>query len=455
LAKHGKDGSAKHHKPAPPPEEATSVFQELFTQRAQGFHIDFRFRNAPPRPPVGPCFVGSGLDGVLLESSQYKPLNAVEVSYRWKLHSEPDLGVPLAPSAIDAKSYNPSTSEARMHPDDEALLNWHGSFGDTAAEELKKRRDHARAAARLALMGKSPAKLLERAKPAVTAASSAKKHTFSRVLEEDMKSWMKKTTYLSNDYTRKVHDFRSLAKTKQDLEKDLEVKQQGIVKQRSPMVVANTFLQNKAPVRKHPTKKNLQPVREMALLPNTDHWGYSYTHVVMDKTPGDEDKLDRAFIANVEKRDANARMTCQLFVPASSDNFSQYQAIQEYELDVIPLKEEDAPHTNFSIWIDPDGDQQATYLPISSRVMLSTGRPLKKKNYNMIVTRRAMNAEDVREMEDRLAEVDADAEERVAGGGDQPKTGGASKMQIDSDEDDDDSDHGDSFVATKRTIVAD
>ena len=45
----------------------SSAFQELFAQRARGFQIDFRFRNAPPRPPVGPCFVGNSLDTVLLE----------------------------------------------------------------------------------------------------------------------------------------------------------------------------------------------------------------------------------------------------------------------------------------------------------------------------------------------------------------------------------------------------
>ena len=39
------------------------------------------------------------------------------------------------------------------------------------------------------------------------AAPSAKKKAFSRVLKEGMQTWMKKTTYLSNDYSRKVHDF--------------------------------------------------------------------------------------------------------------------------------------------------------------------------------------------------------------------------------------------------------
>jgi RNA polymerase II-associated factor 1 len=449
LGKHGIDG--KRSKPASP-EEAESAFQELFAQRAQGFQIDFRFRNAPPRPPVGPCFVGSGLDGVLLDTSQYRPLNSVEVNYSWKLHSEPDLGVPLAPSAMDPKSYTPSTAQPTLHPDDENLLEWKGSLGDTAAEELKKRKDHARAAARLALLGKSPAKFLEKAKSPVAATASTKK-AFSRVLDETMQSWMKKTTYLSNDYSRKVHDFKSLAKTKDDIAKDLEIKQKQIYKNRSPTAIAQSFSQNTVPIRTHPTKKNLKPLAEMPLLPNVEHWGHAYTHVVMDKSPGDVDKLGNAFVANVQKRDANARMTCQLFIPSEEDS-ARYQAIQQYELDVLPLKEEDGPHNNFCIWMDPD-DHTATYVPISSRVQLSTGRPLKKKNFTMIISRRAMNETDVSEMDERIAEVDADVEARVNTGSGKATNGVArsNKMAID-DDDDDDSDNGESFVNTNRTIVA-
>jgi hypothetical protein len=443
----GGDGS-KRQKPSEDEEEAKSAFQELFTQRAQGFQIDFRFRNAPPRPPVGPCFVGSGLDGVLLDTSQYRPLNAVEVNYRWKLHSEPDLGVPLAPSAMDLKSYSPATAEPKMHPDDQALLEWTGPLGDTAAEELKKRKDNARASARLALMGKSPANLLEKAKaPVATQAATAKK-AFSRVLDETMQSWMKKTTYLSNDYSRKVHDFKSLAKTKEELVLDLDAKQEHLSQYRSAAAIAKTFSQNTVPVRKHPSKKNLKPLMEMPLLPDANNWGRAYTHVVMDKSPGDVDKLGLAFVANVQKKDANARMTCQLFIP--SEDPTRYQAIQQYDLDVLPLKDEDAPHVNFSICMDSN-QQIATYLPISSRVQLSTGRPLKKKNYNMIISRRQMNDTDVRETEERIAEVDADVEERLKSYG---SDGRSRRQKLLVDDSDDDSDQGNSFVNTTQTIVA-
>jgi len=438
-------------------EEEKSKFQDLFTQRAQGFQIDFRFRNAPPRPPVGPCFVGHGLDGVLMDLAQYKPLNAVEVNYSWKLHSEPDLGVPLAPSAMDPKSYTPSSSVPPLHPDDQSLLEWKGSLGDTAAEDLKLRRDNARAAARLALLGKSPAKLLKAKTPIASATTSGKK-AFSRVLDETMQSWMKKTTYLSNDYTRKVHDFKSLAKTKEELVQDLALREKQFSQRRSGAGITKTFEEVKSTViTKHPTKKDLTPVMEMPFLPDVNHWGNAYTHVVMDKSPGgDQQALAHAFVANVQKRDANARMTCQLFVPHQEEDSDDsaavnYQAIQQFDLDVLPLKEEDGPHLNFCIWFDKT-KKTATYIPISSRVQLSTGRPLKKRNFNMKISRRKMDEEDQLEVDERVAEIDADVEARLKGAS---SSNSAAKkpnsMEIDSD---DDSDRGESFVNATKTIVA-
>lgn len=452
MGKQGSQDPKRQKTEAAPLAEKKSKFQDLFAQRAQGFQIDFRFRNAPPRPPVGPCFVGSGLEEVLQDISQYKPLNAVEVNYSWKLHSEPDLGVPLAPSSMDPKLYTPSTAEPTLHADDKNLLEWKLSLGDTAAEELKRRRDYARAAARLALAGKSSAKLLEKAKSPM--ASATKRKDFSRVLDEKMQSWMKKTTYLSNDYSRKVHDFKSLARTNEELEKDLQVRHQEISLHRSGSAISKTFEECKKAVTKHPTKKDLKPVAEMSLLPNGEYWGKPYTHVVIDKSPGET--IDKAFVANVHRKDASSRMTCQLFVPTEEQ--ARYQAIQQYELDVLPLKEEDVPHVNFCIWIDA-ATEIATYVPISSRVQLSTGRPIKKKNYTMNITRRPMNEADKEAIDERLAEVDIDIEERLNASNPSNPTETANsaaaeseKMQVDSD--DSDSDEDGLLGNASKTIVA-
>ena len=446
LQKHG-GGDRKKQKTAP--EATSSAFQALFKQRAQGFEINFKFRNAPPRPPVGPSFIGADLSDKLKEISQYKPLNAVEVNYRWGLHCEQDLGVPLAPSAMDPLSYSQNKpEETPLHPDDLRLLEWDGSMGDSAAEQLKKRRDNARAAARLALMGKSPAKFLMEKSKSASKGHLSKKKAFSRVLDESMQSWMKKTTYITNDYSRKVHDFKSLAETKQELEKDLEIRQQQIMQRRAAPAVARTFEDCKVPVVRHPSKKGVTPVAEMAFLPNVKKWGNAYTHVVVDKAPGDDVAfLNKAFVANVEKKDATARMTCQVFGESESDS-GAYTAMQGYELDVVPLKEEDEPHINFCIWIDPQNNE-ALYTPISSRVQLSNGRPLRKNNYTMNITRRDMTDDDKAEVEERLAEVDADIEEKLNSASGNQKPG----LAIDDDSDDDDEDAA-KIPTGGETIVA-
>ena len=452
LQKHG-------HKPAPPPKPGgsstsshhahkraktkdsivasnKSAFQELFTQRASGFQIDFRFRNAPPRPPVGPTFVGHSLHQVLQEQcKQYKPLNSVEVNYTWKLHAEADLGVPLAPSAMDPKSYTTTTKatslsdQPMLHPDDAALLDWKGSMGDTAADNLQRRREQTRAAARLALSGQrglaaATAAVLNAAKNqpsrgrgGATAASTKK--AFSRVLKEDLQTWMKKTTYLSNDYSRKVHDFKSLAQTKQELEEELKTKQQEITKRRSAQAIAQSFEFNLSSLQ-HPNPKNkhLKPKAVYEVLPNVEHWGRPFTQVVIDKKPiyHNLQAFDQALVAHVEKKQANARMTCQVFVPEESPNNNttstekSYKAVQSYDLDVIPLKEEDTPAVHYCFWINPTTGL-ATYLPIASRVQLSTGRPVHHGGIRKI-SRRPLTNQEIMELEQRQAEVDRDMAEK-------------------------------------------
>jgi hypothetical protein len=184
--------------------------------------IDLKFRNAPPSPPVGPAFVGLGLEGELTDKwTKYKPRNAVERQYVWKLHVEANLGVPLAVSAMDwegcytdpdikddSKDDNKDNdakgaikSSPPLHPDEDALINWKGSLGDTA----QQRWDRARAAARLALaQGYGTPLLLNAALTPIAAFTTAfklkkKHHLQSRILDEKTPNFMKKTTY--NDAT--------------------------------------------------------------------------------------------------------------------------------------------------------------------------------------------------------------------------------------------------------------
>jgi Paf1 len=428
LRKHGAAGttgsaphSSKKQKVAVAPvtpASTTSAFQELFAQRARGFQIDFRFRNAPPRPPVGPCFVGNSLDTVLLEQSrQYKPHNAVEGNHTWKLHVEADIGVPLAPTAINERSYKRTAvdenSHPKLHPDDDALLNWTGSMGDTAAENFKRHQEQTRAAARLSVSQQHLPTSTMNSGPSL----QDKKKVFSRVLKEDMQTWMKKTTYLSNDYTRKVHDFKSLAQVKSDLASDLQTKQIEMAQQRSVKAITESFEVKKI---EHPTNKQLKIVREYEVLPDVTNWGRAFTHVVIDKIPTtlpsgyDAEDFNHALITNVEQsaKSSARTMTCNVIVPSknATQSINEYCPIQSYDLDVLPLKEVDAPHMNFSLWLDKLSNV-AYYIPIASRVQLSMGRPCPSA-FLQPVERRKLTEKESTDIEERIAEVDQDMAEK-------------------------------------------
>ncbi|KAL3802246.1 hypothetical protein HJC23_001790 [Cyclotella cryptica] len=509
----------KKAKPAPPPTKdagGSSVFQSLFHQRAEGFLIDLKFRNAPPRPPVGPCFVGLGLEGELTDKwTKYKPRNAVERQYVWKLHAEKDLGVPLAVSAMDWEGSYTDPDKAKedangldgkdsslhkshhvppIHPDDEALINWKGSLGDTAAEQLQQKRDRARAAARLALAQGygAPLPLNKALTPIATATSATafklkkKHHLQSRILDEKTPNFMKKTTYLTND-TVSVHRFTSLAHTQEQRARDVD---RALAETKSKYTetdiiekgfgVANSFQiigvegasddndggeQKKR--RTHPTKKDVFPVWDLPLLPDVTTWGHTYTHVVLDNPPKSiktnvkssskskdsnsenslvtAQQLRKAIVADVTKQANNARMACTVWVPnpevvtdtetlseskdseepsAKKTKGESYQAVQRYDLDVVPLRDASGPPVHFILVVDPN-KPYVGYHPVGSRVQLSTGRPVVLSGVSSssasnseiatdksIIMRREMESEERKDIENKAAEVDVDLAEK-------------------------------------------
>jgi Fe-S cluster biosynthesis and repair protein YggX len=312
---------------------------------------------------------------------------------------------------MDIHSYKKTQDGTKLHPDDEALLDWTASMGDTAADELKIRQDRARAAARAALTGRAmPVK--QTMNPTGAKAAAKGKKAFSRVLDESMQTWMKKTTYLSNDYSRKVHDFKSLAKTKQELAEELDQKRVEITKKRSAAAISQTF--ENIPI-VHPSKKKLKPRKVYPLLPNVENWGKSHTHIIIDKAPTvpltyTVQDLSKGLIANVEKPDVNPHMTCDVFVSAKdAEEEGKHRAVQSYDLDIIPLKDDQDPHVHFCFWINREsGNGTASYLPLPSRVQLSTGRPLRAMVYRR-VERRALGPHEAKEEEERKADLEEES----------------------------------------------
>jgi len=332
-----------------------------------------------------------------------------------------------------------SSGPPPLHSDDAALLNWTGSLGDTAAEELQKRRERARAAARLSLTTGT-------AKPSLTPGGigdksirRARNDIKSRVLDEKAQFWMKKTTYLTNDASRSVHKFTSLAQTKRKTATEIEQKLQQSRNDATSIERGFEMVNRPIQSRKHPTKRGVTAVMDVPLLPDVSTWGHTYTHVVLDappkRVPGQPaesvptmDQLNHAFIADVQKRKQAARMVANVLVPenvesSKSSDPTLYEVTQQYDLDVYPLKDEYNPHVNFVLMIDEEKGV-VTYHPVQSRVQLSTGRPPERNAAGAVIAKRAPDESDVKEMEMRVAEVDADLARKYGLNEDDGENGG-------------------------------
>ena len=162
------------------------------------------------------------------------------------------------------------------------------------------------------------------------------------------------------------------------------------------------------------------------LFPDVATWGHTFTHVVLDNAPKSfydvpapsENQLARSFIGDVERRE-NARMVCNLLVPNEanenedemelSEDSIKYDVAQHYDLDVLPLKEEDAPHATFLLIVDEENGV-VSYHPVSSRVNLSSGRPGRRGHTT--IKKRQLDEEDIKEIEEAAAEVDQDLAEK-------------------------------------------
>mmetsp|Transcript_19000 Transcript_19000/g.24468 ORF Transcript_19000/g.24468 Transcript_19000/m.24468 type:complete len:176 (+) Transcript_19000:3-530(+) len=109
-------------------------------------------------------------------------------------------------------------------------------------------------------------------------------------------------------------------------------------------------------------------------------------------------------------------MSCQIMVPAreveedSPDKKDFFETVQGYDLDVIPLKEEDTPHGNFCLVLDKEKGV-ASYVPLPSRIQLSTGRPSNRPILRAVRRRPETSAEKT-EREERIAEIDLDMAEK-------------------------------------------
>lgn len=379
-------------------------------------------------------------------------------------------------------------------PDDEALINWKGSIGDTATEQLQQKQDMVRAAARLAIAqgyGAMPIKRPNNTPSSLPTGGGnnnngsvirlKKHHLQSRILDEKTPNFMKKTTYLTNDATS-VHRFTSLAHTQVQRAKDVDQALAETKTKYSEMdMIERGFRKANfwkimrvgskgascENMRVHPSQKDVHPIWDLPLLPDVPTWGHTYTHVVLDNPPKNissnimtpkkntvkdakpagwnlftAKQLHKAVVADVTKQTQNARMACTLWVPESCESkrvlpeseFTEpatkkskkgrvYLALQQYDLDVVPLRDPSVPPVHY-VWTVDSSKTYVGYHCVGSRVQLSTGRPIvvsgtpygantaeiaTNKSY---ILHKSMEVVEKKNLEIRMAEVDVDLAEK-------------------------------------------
>lgn len=402
----------------------------------------------------------------------------MELNHAWKLHSEPDLGVPLAPSAMDLEYcyVDPTKKEKKkqndydelfdedeeeknnknempaLHPNDLALFNWKGSMGDSVMEELQLNRDRTRAEERKQAMngGKKPTPTASSTNSGikVTTTRMSKGPTKSRVLDENNMKFTVKTIYTENDLTQQVHNFTSQAQEKDEkrkaIRKKYEEEQAGASQTdriSQSFISANKENTNdshpngsngttrKNQRRKHPNpkKRNVEAVYEIPLLPDVDTWGHDFTHLVMGNLPKkvkvNTAKLSDAYVADVSAPEIEntTRMKCSLLLPDQESVVDDsekrlYNTSQYYSLEV---EQKEQQHGSFLIMIDEDR-KVATYHPIGSKIKLISGRPVnmddEKTIKSRLVSKRELDEKEVEDMEMEIAKVDLDYAEKYGVG---------------------------------------
>jgi len=159
-------------------------------------------------------------------------------------------------------------------------------------------------------------------------------------------------------------------------------------------------------------------------------------------------RLNSAIVADVARQEHNARMECTVWVPPHTSSSSseedgiippltpnkksknvgeKFAAIQKYDLDVVPLRDPNAPAVHYVWTIDPKCNYVG-YHPIGSRVQLSMGRPPSaivaqggrrqggRGNSNLengrIIVRRDIDEDESKAFEIRTAEVDIELAEK-------------------------------------------
>jgi predicted GNAT superfamily acetyltransferase len=246
---------------------------------------------------------------------------------------------------------------------------------------------------------------------------------------------MKKTTYLANNIGTRVHAHVSLATANAKRRAQIDEKLSGIKALGGVAAINNTFDQaskyddeNWLKSLKHNSNPNLTCEYALPLLPFVETWGSTLIHaeipapkVSKGSVVIDPSRIARGLISDVERKANQHRLECNVLVPPPNSGVADlnsssvgYVPIQQYDLEVIPLRTSGTNDINYVLCIDQEHGG-VWYHPLASKVSLSTGRPPVTTGERP-VKRRRMNAKEEATYDEetsKVAEAEGDVDDET------------------------------------------
>ncbi|GMI00917.1 hypothetical protein TrST_g1757 [Triparma strigata] len=386
---------------------SVNAFRGAGTQleKSKEFSIELQFSNPLPRPILGPVFKSA----VSSASTLWKS-GDVESSHIWRLHTEKDLGVTI--ETVDPKVYAQKATPPLLEEGDEAIINWTGHEGDSVGEAARARREGNLGGAKNGTASSS-----QRTRQGLIKLKERK--AGSRVLDEAPQFYQKRTTYLANDIHKRVHAFESLADQRKKMAKELDAKAEQAASMDAYQMIKASFdaVNSRGGISslKHPTKPGLTAVSSLPLLPSRDTWPANYAIADISQPQQKKQRISKELLSTCLIGDVDQKSATKLLAnvlveetPGSSENI--YKVWQEFDLDVLPLKEDNLD-TNFVIVIDEESGV-CYYHPLSSKLVLTTARLSANKDRRKVDIR-DLNEEETLSWKKEKAPMDQDVLEEL------------------------------------------
>lgn len=223
--------------------------------------------------------------------------------------------------------------------------------------------------------------------------------------------WLKKTEYISTEYNRYgSNNAKAETKVGYNIRKKMNVDEIYLDRDSQIKAIESTFEAVKKPIIKHPTKPNVEAVREMPLLPDFESWKYFFAHVKFDNEPTDpsmsqaiirgayDEELQENFV--VYFLPTEVTMADRLLNPNAEGKEYEYRSSREY---TWSAKQENNGDDFFFVI----RDDSIYYNRLSMEVNLKKRRN-KSQNATistLVVKTREMNEEEIQGQAEKLDQL--------------------------------------------------